>query len=100
MATRWVSNSSALPLGKTSGEEKPDADGGGEAMGRLKLTFSCSNLDRARPLIDGTAERGGIGLYQGKIGSTEARGLPVRAADPRLGGSGEVGALVMNGGNQ
>ena len=31
-------------------------------MGKLKLTFSCSNLDRARPLIDGNVEPEGIEL--------------------------------------
>jgi 4,5-dihydroxyphthalate decarboxylase len=31
-------------------------------MEKLKLTFSCSNVDRARPLIDGTVEPDGIDL--------------------------------------
>jgi 4,5-dihydroxyphthalate decarboxylase len=31
-------------------------------MGKLKLSFSCTNLDRARPLIDGTVEPEGIDL--------------------------------------
>jgi 4,5-dihydroxyphthalate decarboxylase len=31
-------------------------------VSKLKLTFSCSNLDRARPLIDGSVEPEGIDL--------------------------------------
>jgi len=48
-------------------KQSPQATGslikqGEKNMARLKITFSCTNLDRARPLIDGSVQPEGIDL--------------------------------------
>ncbi|MGH7833827.1 MAG: ABC transporter substrate-binding protein [Candidatus Binatia bacterium] len=50
-------------------------------MSKLKLTFSCTNLDRARPLIDSTVEPEGIDLNMVMVAVPERHDRMTRNLD-------------------